>query len=195
MYKLFLASESPRRRQLLQDAGFVFTTVSAKVSETPDKNLNINAQILDIARRKNEAVVPGLRSSEKQDFIVLSADTEVVLDQRTLGKPSDKDDAYRILRLLSGKSHDVKTGVHIFESSADHCFSQIETTKVHFKVLSDQEIWNYIETGEPMDKAGAYGIQGIGSKLVENYVGSFDNVIGLPMKLVREGFEQLRVRV
>lgn len=186
MYQIVLASESPRRRQLLSESGFSFDVVPVKVSEIPDKNLNVNEQILDIARRKAEAAFARLRSSRKDDYIVLSADTEVIYDGGPLGKPQNQDDAHRILRLLSGNFHEVKTAVVMIESRKQRILSQIETTQVFFKNLSEEEIWTYIETGEPMDKAGAYGIQGLGGKLVEKFVGSYENVVGLPVSLVKE---------
>lgn len=185
MKTLILASESPRRKQLLQQAGFSFDVVSVKVSEIPDKNLNATEQILDIARRKARAAFTHLKSSNLQEFTLISADTEVIFDGQLQGKPSDKDDAFQMLRRLSGKVHDVQTGVCIIDSTTGKELSQIETTKVFFKNLTDQEIWTYIESGEPMDKAGAYGIQGLGGKFVEKYEGPFDNVVGLPVELVK----------
>ncbi|KHD89060.1 MAG: septum formation inhibitor Maf [Bdellovibrio sp. ArHS] len=183
--QLVLASESPRRRALLKEAGFDFDVVPVKVSEIPNKNLNANDQILDIARRKARAAFEVLKVDRKAPFIVLTADTEVIFGGGPLGKPQDKDDAYRILKLLSGRFHEVITGVCVINSETGLEFSQTETTQIYFKHLQDQEIWDYINTGEPMDKAGAYGIQGRGGDFVEKYVGPFDNVVGLPMDLVK----------
>lgn len=183
--KLILASESPRRRQLLSEAGFSFDVVSVKVSEIPDKNLNVNDQILDIARRKARHSYAQLKSSRAEGFIVISADTEVIFGGGPLGKPQDRDDAYRILKLLSGTIHEVKTAVCMISSPSDQELSHVETTIISFKALSDDEIWTYIDTKEPMDKAGAYGIQGHGGKFVEKIEGSFDNVVGLPIHVVR----------
>ncbi len=186
MYKLILASESPRRRELLNKAGFVFDVVSVKVSEIPNKNLNIKEQILDIARRKASTAFAQLKSSMKEPFIILSADTEVIYNQAPLGKPTDAQDAARILRLLSGKSHQVMTAICMIESNGQTESSHVETTNVIFKDLSDEEIFKYISTGEPMDKAGAYGIQGLGRAFVEKFDGSYDNVVGLPVNCVQE---------
>lgn len=183
--KIVLASESPRRRELLKSAGYNFDVVSVNVSETPDKNLNTNDQILDIARRKARAGFAKLKSSSGEPFILIAADTEVIFEGGPLGKPQDEDDAHRILRLLSGHFHEVKTAVCILSSANGKEFSQVETTQVHFRKLTDEEIWTYIRTGEPMDKAGAYGIQGLGRHLVEKFEGPFDNVVGLPMEVVR----------
>lgn len=190
--KLILASESPRRKKLLSEAGFSFTIIPSKVSEIPDENLNINAQILDIARRKALAVLAELKSSPSSDFIILSADTEVIFNNKPLGKPKDHQDAFRLLKLLSGQIHEVKTGVCLINCRNQQEQSQIETTKIYFKKLSDTEIWSYIETGEPMDKAGAYGIQGLGGKFVEKFEGPFDNVVGLPMDIVKSLLAQLK---
>lgn len=185
MTPLVLASESPRRRDLLKQAGFNFDVVPVKVSEIPDKNLNVNEQILDIARRKARAAFAELKSVRTDHFRVLSADTEVIFGGGPLGKPQDRNDAFRILRLLSGNFHEVKTAVCIIDSQTQEEVSQIETTQIFFRALTDEEIWTYIDTGEPMDKAGAYGIQGLGGRFVERFVGPFDNVVGLPIDLVR----------
>ncbi|CAE78450.1 Maf family protein [Bdellovibrio bacteriovorus] len=182
---LILASESPRRKQLLSEAGFSFDVVPVKVSEIPNKNLNVNDQILDIARRKASAALPLLKSSRQDAFIVLCADTEVIFNGAPLGKPADRQDAYRILKLLSGKYHEVITAVCLVESSTGKEVSQTETTKIYFRQLTDDEIWTYIDTGEPMDKAGAYGIQGQGGKFIERFDGPFYNVVGLPIDLVK----------
>lgn len=196
MYQIILASESPRRRQLLSEAGFSFNVVPVKVSEIPDKNLNINAQILDIAARKARAAFAQLMSSvqdsNSQPFIVISADTEVIHDDRPMGKPESPEDACRMLRLLSGKPHDVKTAVVMIESVGSKVLSRIETTQVYFRNLSEKEILDYVATGEPMDKAGAYGIQGQGRVLVEKFVGPFDNVVGLPVQLVKTMLQELQ---
>ncbi|MNL12252.1 Septum formation protein Maf [compost metagenome] len=186
MTPIILASESPRRRQLLADAGFSFDVLSVKVSEIPDKNLNVNAQILDIAQRKAIAVLPLLKSSRKEPFIVISADTEVIFNDAPLGKPENPEDAFRMLRLLSGTDHQVITAVCMIESGSTKVLSQTETTRVYFKQLTDQEIWTYIQSGEPMDKAGAYGIQGLAGQFVEKFEGPFDNVVGLPVDLVKK---------
>lgn len=184
--KLILASESPRRRELLKKAGYNFDVVPSKVSEIPNKNLNVNDQILDISRRKARASFDQAQREKTEPFLVLAADTEVIFNNAPLGKPQSPEDAHRILRLLSGLVHEVITGVCIIDSQTGKEISQTETTKVHFKNLTDEEIWQYIRTGEPMDKAGAYGIQGLGGNFVLRYEGSFDNIVGLPMTLVNK---------
>jgi septum formation protein len=195
MTPIILASESPRRRQLLADAGFSFDVLSVKVSEIPNKNLNVNAQILDIAQRKAMAALPLLKSSRKEPFIVISADTEVIFNDAPLGKPENPGDAFRMLRLLSGTDHQVITAVCMIEhqTSGDSTkvLSQTETTQVFFKALTNEEIWTYIQSGEPMDKAGAYGIQGLARKFIEKIEGPFDNVVGLPVDLVKKMLQEL----
>ena len=192
MKPLILASESPRRKQLLSEAGFSFSVVPVKVSEIPDKNLNPSGQILDIARRKARSVFKPLRAEYPGGFIVISADTEVIFGNRLLGKPVDPADAFRILRLLSGQTHEVKTAICIMEFPSGREVSHVETTQIIFKSLSDQMIWDYINTGEPMDKAGAYGIQGNGRIFVEEFRGSFDNVVGLPVQVVKTLLSRLQ---
>lgn len=187
--KIILASESPRRRELLKNAGYNFDVVPAKVSEIPNKNLNACDQILDIAQRKARAAFAQLQAQKNEPFIVLAADTEVIFENAPLGKPQSPEDAYRILRLLSGLPHQVITAVCLIDSRSGKEISQSETTSVYFRHLQDQDIWDYIRTGEPMDKAGAYGIQGGGGKFVERYEGPFDNIVGLPMDLVRKMLE------
>ncbi|MBC7371559.1 MAG: septum formation protein Maf [Bdellovibrionaceae bacterium] len=183
MYQLVLASESPRRKQLLETNGFVFDVVPVKVSEIPDKNLNIDEQILDIASRKAKAAFALLKPKLDAPFVLLAADTMVVYHDQTFGKPRNQDEAYEFLSLLSGKTHEVKTGLMLVESLGGKTVSHLETSRVSFKNLTDEQIWTYIQSGEPMDKAGAYAIQGIGKKLVENFEGDYDNVVGLPVKV------------
>ena len=183
MYQLVLASESPRRKQILETNGFVFDVVPVKVSEIPDKNLNIDEQILDIASRKANAAFALLKSTLDKPFVLLAADTMVVYHEQTLGKPRNQDEAYEFLRLLSGKTHEVKTGLMLVESLGGKRLSHLETSRVKFRELSDDEIWTYIQSGEPMDKAGAYAIQGIGQRLVEKFEGDYDNIVGLPAQV------------
>lgn len=193
--KLILASESPRRRELLKKAGYNFDVVPSKVSEIPDKNLNVHDQILDISRRKARASFDQVKALKDEPFIVLAADTEVIFENSPLGKPQSPEDAHRILRLLSGISHQVITGVCLIDSQSGKEVSQTETTTVYFRSLSDEDIWNYIRTGEPMDKAGAYGIQGLGGAFVLRYEGAFDNIVGLPMDLVGKMLEPYYVSI
>lgn len=185
MYKLILASESPRRRELLASAGFSFQVSPVKVSEFPDKSLNVQQQILDIAGRKARAAYTELRQKLDSPFVVLAADTEVILDGSPLGKPHDDQNAAEVLRRLSGRQHEVLTALHLIESSTGKAISHLETTTIVFRDLQDSEIQGYIATGEHRDKAGSYGIQGKASAFVEKIEGDFENVVGLPVKALR----------
>lgn len=194
MYELILASESPRRRQLLKDAGFKFTVHPTKISENLEKNMNVNEQIIDLARRKARAAFSQLeRLSEgpgisvKKPALILAADTMVVHEQTPLGKPVDDEDAFSILRRLSGSTHFVKTAIAIITTPSQNEISHLESTEVQFRELTDAEIRAYIASGEPSDKAGAYAIQGKGRKFVSRCTGSWSNVVGLPI----EAFENI----
>jgi septum formation protein len=171
---------------LLEDAGFRIMVFPIKVSEKLEKNLNPDEQIIAIAVRKSLAAENELKSLKSKDFLLLTADTMVVLDDQPLGKPADKKEAELMLTRLSGRSHEVKTAVCLYESSTQRRISQIETTRVFFRKIAPQEILDYIATGEPMDKAGSYAIQGLGGKFVQKFEGDYNNVVGLPMDLVKK---------
>lgn len=187
---LILASQSPRRSEILKKAGYSFAPFPVYVSEIPDKNLSLDEQILDIARRKAEALRQTWRDQglDTRDRVILAADTLVCLDNRTLGKPDSEQMAFEYLQSLSGRSHEVKTGVYLVEADTGASLSHLETTRVHFRPLSAAEIRDYIATGEPLDKAGAYAIQGLGGRFVEKFEGDFDNVVGLPLHAVEKLF-------
>ena len=175
-----LASASPRRRELLALAGFCFDVRVSDVEEIvlPGQSADSNAR--NLAIQKAEAV-----AADYPNNCVIAADTIVVLDDVILGKPADEADAARMLRLLSGREHRVITGVCIAYKGTRRVFSQ--ETLVRFYPLRDDEIRAYVKTGEPMDKAGAYGIQGKGALLAEGIAGDYFNVVGLPIaRLARE---------
>lgn len=186
MLQLILASQSPRRRDLLEKAGYKFTTFSVNVSEYLEKNLTPDEQILAISRRKAEATLKLYKHSSNSEFLMLSADTMVMVDSDLLGKPESREEAETHLRLLSGRTHMVKTGMTIFHCKADCTIvkqvQSLETTLITFRPLSKTEIDQYIDSGEPFDKAGSYGIQGSASKFVTKIEGSFENVVGLPIQ-------------
>ena len=173
---LILASGSPRRKELLERMGLTFTVKTADIDETLVPGLSAAEQVKRLSRRKAGAVA---RMTADKDAVILSADTVVVLDGKILGKPRDKADAARMLLALSGRSHRVLTGVTVL-SGAD-METRCEETEVYFRPLSQGEIDAYIATGEPMDKAGAYGIQGYAALFVEKLVGDYYNVMGLPV--------------
>ena len=194
--KIILASQSPRRSEILQKASYDFVSIPTHVSEILDKNLSGNEQIIDIARRKARACWQLVRDQslvatnfDHHTHLILAADTMVCVDDHVLGKPDDQKMAFQFLKLLSGRTHQVKTAVHIIDLATSDQESLIETTNVSFKILNDSEILGYIATGEPMDKAGAYAIQGLGGKLVAGYVGDYNNVVGLPLHAIEKLFK------
>jgi septum formation protein len=177
--RLILASASPRRADLLRAAGFSFEITPADIDETPAAGEAAATYTLRVAREKARCVA-GFPSSA--EAVVLAADTEVVIDCRILGKPATTGNAAAMLRLLSGVAHDVLTAVVVRRN--DREISSIVTTRVQFAPLSDQDIDWYIASGEPMGKAGAYAIQGLGARFVERIEGSWSGVVGLPIAAV-----------
>jgi septum formation protein len=190
MYQLVLASASPRRRQLLQDAGFYFLVHPSQISETFDENMTMDDRLRDLSRRKAEAVFQEYQAIHKDPFLVLAADTEVVIHGEALGKPQDERQAVAFLKLLSGCFHEVKTALYMKESISGESLSHVETTLIEFNELTDQEIHDYVSTRECFDKAGGYAIQGLGGKFVKRAAGSWTNVVGLPIEKVVEIFKQ-----
>jgi septum formation protein len=188
---LVLASASPRRRELLAQAGFAFTVHPAHIPEDPLAGEDPIAYVTRLAREKAEVVFRSLSAEDnaKQEtapkpgaLVVLGADTTVTLDNEILGKPEDAADAARMLRRLSGRTHRVITGVAVV--CAQRVDVAAEATAVRFLTLSDQEIDAYVATGEPMDKAGAYAIQGLAARWIPRIEGCYFNVVGLPLALV-----------
>ena len=183
---LVLASSSPRRAMLLNEGGYTFEVVKASVSEDLPEGILPKTGVRLLAERKAQA---GLASwlelgGDTQD-VVLGADTMVVLDAQILGKPTTPAEAVEMLTRLSGKSHVVLTGVALM-SGAGRLVADVIETVVHFRQLGADEIQEYVASGEPMDKAGAYGIQGEAGKFVASLQGSLTNVIGLPMEYLSE---------
>ncbi|MGH9403628.1 MAG: Maf family protein [Terriglobia bacterium] len=179
---LILASKSPRRRELLQKAGIEFVIQAAHVDESRQKGESAAAYVERLAREKALAVA----SSSAPGDLVLGADTVVVVAGHILGKPKDAADAARMLRLLSGGTHYVVTGICIVRAPAQVEALKHESSTVVFKPLTEEEIQSYVASGEPLDKAGAYAIQGRASKFVARVEGSLENVIGLPVAKVIE---------
>ena len=171
--QLILASQSPRRKELLGLFHIPFTVRISDADETMDSSRPAAEQVGLVSRRKAEAVVHSF------DDIVIAADTIVVCEGHVLGKPRDEADAMRMLTLLSGRDHQVMTGLTVLHG--DRCISCTEVTDIHFRPLSQKEILSYIRTGEPMDKAGSYGIQGGAAVFAEKIVGDYFNVVGLPV--------------
>jgi septum formation protein len=183
---LVLASASPRRRELLSNAHISFEVHPAEINEDPLPNEPAKAYAERLARQKAQAV-----AQQHPNNPVLGADTIVVIDNQILVKPVDAADAARMLRLLSGRTHQVMTGVCLVMSGCHTVAS--ETTAVTMTKISEQEIADYISTGEPMDKAGAYAIQGIASRWIPRIEGDYSNVVGLPVALVYRMLRQAGV--
>ncbi len=196
---LVLASASPRRQELLRNAGISFVVEAADIDETPLEGESAGVCAERLAREKALAVW-----RKRPQDVVLGADTVVVVDGRILGKPADGEDAARMLRMLSGRVHEVITGVCVVgavkspllaepaRSGAPQIRVGSETTQVTMSEISDDEIREYVATGEPMDKAGAYAIQGGASRWILRIEGDYSNVVGLPVELVRRMLKEVK---
>jgi len=180
--KLMLASKSPRRAEILRAVGWEFEAVAADIDETRFASEDALSYVARLARAKAEAVAGKLN-----EWLVLGADTVVLVDSRILGQPRDDEDARRMLQLLNGRWHEVLTGVALVRSGqalqvvVDH-----EITRERFAEMSADEIDGYVSSGEPMGKAGAYAIQGRAALFIEEIQGDYFNVVGLPIRLVYE---------
>lgn len=170
---LILASASPRRQELLRIFGCPFTVRAADIDETMDPDKAPFDEVARVSRQKAQAIAAG------QDDVIIAADTIVVCCGKVLGKPRDAEDARRMLSLLSGRDHQVMTGCTVMRGSRAVTFTEV--TDLHFRPLLPQEIQRYILTGEPMDKAGAYGIQGGAALFCQRMEGDYYNVMGLPL--------------
>jgi septum formation protein len=192
---LILASASSRRRELLTQAGFTFQVHPAYIPEDPLPDEDPIAYVVRLARQKAETVFAEITragASDKRASAppqVVGADTTVTIDNQILGKPEDPADAARMLRLLSGRTHRVITGVALVTET--HTEVAAEVTGVRFLTLSDEEITDYVATGEPMDKAGAYAIQGRAARWIPRITGDYFNVVGLPLALVTTMLEAI----
>ena len=175
---VILASQSPRRIELLKTVIKNFRVVPSKIEELCDKDLSPEENAIFLGRKKATWV-----AKQHPHNLVIGADTMVVLKNEIIGKPSDAENARQILRQLSGQEHKVITGVAVVHSKI---FSAASISHVRIKALTPNAINSYVESGEPMDKAGAYAIQGEGSFLVESYSGSYSNIIGLPVDLLKD---------
>ena len=173
---VILASASPRRREILESLGVDIKIVTADVDESFDEAQFFEVA-MQIAKKKCKAVYEKL-NGDLREFPIISADTVVFCEGEIMGKPKDEKDAYRMLKKLSGKAHEVTTGICVGSNGEFHC--SFATTKVYVDDLTDAQIQNYIDTRDPFDKAGAYGIQGLFSKHIRKIDGCYFNVVGLP---------------
>ncbi|MBS1999915.1 MAG: septum formation inhibitor Maf [Cyanobacteria bacterium SZAS LIN-5] len=183
--KLVLASTSPRRKDLLTALGLTFQVQPSTIDEIMDPALAPEELVLNLAQQKTADVFKSLSDKSRDErLLVLGADTIVVLDGNFLGKPTDRAEAIDMLKRLSGRAHEVYTGVWLIVREEDGRVIEshsCERSKVFFRSLDERELEAYVDTGEPMDKAGAYALQGIGAALIEKIEGSHTNIVGLPI--------------
>lgn len=190
MKKIILASKSPRRKAILEQIGLTFDTVVSDFEEKIDTKLNPHklAKKLSLGKAKSVA-------QKYNNAVIISADTFVIFNNEIIGKPKNKKDAKRILKLLSGKTHSIITGFTILDTDTKKSISKSVESKVVLKKLSNQEIDDYIKTGEPMDKAGAYDIQEKGAIFIKKIEGDYFNIVGLPIYPVTEELKKFGVEV
>lgn len=182
--RLVLASGSPRRRQLLEEIGIVFDVQPVDTDESPKPCESTDQMVLRLAQEKACA-------TQSESTLVLAADTMVVLDDVPLGKPANDSEARDMLRRLAGRAHRVVTGVALLDVDKQELVSEIETSEVSIDAIDDQTIDWYVGTGEPIDKAGSYAIQGLGALFVDSVRGNYTNVVGLPLPLTQVLFRRL----
>lgn len=196
MLKLILASASPRRIGLLKQVGLEFDIIPANIDEDSENFHDAGKYAMEMSRQKAVSVAERIRGSAGRDAFVLGADTVVGIDGKILGKPADADDARRMLKLLENRWHEVTTGITLVRADSLKAVTDREVTRVKVPPYPEGFLDRYILSGEPVDKAGSYAIQGFGSLMVERIEGCFFNVMGLPLfklsrMLEREGFEVL----
>ncbi|MFV9510875.1 Maf family protein [Tepidibacillus sp. LV47] len=187
---IILASSSPRRKELLELVGIPFRIHASHVSEKVSIDLTPSQVVEELALRKAKDV-----SKFYHEGLVIGADTIVVLDGQILGKPKDRSEAFAMLKKIQGKTHTVYSGVAIVDCQSKRQIVAHQKTKVKMKPLSDDEIDAYIATNEPLDKAGSYGIQGIGAILIEKIEGDYFNVVGLPLVLLHDLLKQFHISI
>ncbi len=188
MSKIILASASPRRRELLSNMGLDFQVVVSEADETSvDSSVPPHIYVQELALLKATATAKNIINDKAA--IIISADTIVVNDGKILGKPADESEAFDMLKSLSGKPHKVYTGFCVLRMEDAYTVCRHIETEVVFKELTDEKIRRYVTSGEPMDKAGAYGIQGLGAMLVDSIHGDYFNVVGLPVSALADTLE------
>lgn len=188
--KLVLASRSPRRAEILNAVGWPFETQAANIDESRFDGEAAVRYVRRLAQSKAETIAKNLSAG-----LVLGADTVVLVDDEILGQPSDADDARRMLKLLSGRWHEVLTAVALVRAGGDQVMTDHEKTRVRFAEMSFAEIDWYVATGEPMDKAGAYAVQGRAALFIEEIQGDYFNIVGLPVRLVHKLARAMRQEV
>ena len=189
--KIILASASPRRKELISAICEKFEIITASTDETLPEGVHPREGVGVLAARKGAAVREKMNAEggSADGYVIVSADTLVEADGVALGKPEDREDAKRMLSLLSGRWHNVHTGIAVHYR--ERVLNEVASTAVLFRSLTDAEIEEYIDSGEPMDKAGSYGIQGLGGRFVEKIDGDFDTVVGLSVKTTAHLIEKI----
>ncbi len=188
--RLILASASPRRHELLKQAAIPFTVEAANINEDPFPSESASAYVQRLAVEKAQAVC-ARHIMDDDPFIVLGADTCILFEGQILGKPLSTVDAERMLAALSGRTHAVMTGIAVVRPG--HLVSDVEITQVTFNLISEEEIDKYVATGEPLDKAGAYGIQGYAARWIPRIEGDYFNVMGLPIARVVRLLDEMEI--
>ncbi|MDP3963289.1 MAG: Maf family protein [bacterium] len=188
MRRVILASTSPRRRELFKKLNIPFEIIASDYAEDMTLALPPRKLAMHLARGKAEAV-----ARMHDDAIVVGADTFLVFEGRVIGKPRDAKEAARMLGALSGKAHTILTGFAVIDSADRRDVGGVEEARVYFKALSSGDISGYIESGEPLDKAGAYAIQGMGAKFIDRIEGDYDAIVGLPVERIKEALQEFGI--
>ncbi|HAG49710.1 MAG: septum formation protein Maf [Deltaproteobacteria bacterium GWC2_42_51] len=186
--RITLASSSPRRKALLEEAGLTFSICPADIDEDIRKGESPREHTIRLAEEKAQVV-----AKKTNDSWIIGADTIVFIDNQILGKPSDINEARKMLNLLSGRYHTVVTAFCILNVSTGKTVKKAVESKVKIKKLADKEIEDYLKTGEPLDKAGAYAVQGVGNFMIEEIGGSYTNVVGLPMEELKDALKKVGI--
>lgn len=194
MTEFVLASASPRRKELLEKMGLQFSIVVSDADESSvTRDIPVGLYVQELALLKASATAKMLLKNK--NALIIAADTIVTLDGEILGKPNGEDGAEKMLSALSGRAHEVYTGYCVMRISDGKTVCNSVRTEVNFKTLTEQKIRAYIKSGEPMDKAGAYGIQGLGSMLIEKINGDYFNVVGLPVSALADTLEEFDIEI
>lgn len=191
MKKIVLASASPRRKDLLNQIGLKFDIIVSDIEEKVDANLSPESVVESLAYQKAQAISKDI----KEDCLVIGSDTVVVIDEIILGKPKDSQDAFNMLKMLSGKTHKVITGVCMIDVISNKYLLQHDISHIKFRDISDNEIDAYIKTQEPFGKAGSYAVQGMSAIFVEKIEGSYTNIVGLPLYIIDNMLKQFDINV
>ncbi|GAB6991410.1 Maf family protein [Paenibacillus pini] len=192
--RVILASTSPRRQELIASLGLPYEIYPSHADESTSEDWSPAQVVEGLALRKAEAVYPAFAERE-ENAVIIGSDTIVVLEDRVLGKPANDQDAIDMLKSLQGRTHNVYTGVACIDAMNGKTIVRHQVTSVTMKTLSDAKIRNYVKSGEPSDKAGAYGIQGLGATLVDRIEGCYFNVVGLPVSMLSDMLSEFGIDI